>query len=82
MEDPVPSFIHDLQRILSVAIIFQDLDDGPPVVITAAGMVDGDSTTLVGRGDSEDAAWRDLAVAIASWRNVDPRTIRTFVAGI
>lgn len=82
MEDPVPSFIHDLERILSVAIILEDIEDGPPVVITAAGMVDADSTTLVGRGDTEDAAWRDLAVAISSWRNVDPRTIRTFIAGI
>ena len=82
MDDPVPQFIHDLERILSVAIILEDIDDGPPVVITAAGMVDADSSTFVGRGDTEDAAWRDLAVAIASWRNMDPRTIRTFIGGI
>jgi hypothetical protein len=82
MDDPVPQFIHDLERIRSVAIILEDIDDGPPVVITAAGMVDADSSTFVGRGDTEDAAWRDLAVAIASWRNMDPRTIRTFIGGI
>ena len=81
LDDPVPPFIHVLERMLSVAIIVHDIEPGPPAEITAAGMVDGDVTTLIGRGPDAAAAWRDLAEAIAAWRNVDPRLMRTIVLG-
>ena len=81
-DDPVPTFIHTLERMLSVAVIVRDIDPGPPATITAAGMVDGTVSQFVGRGESEVEAWRELALAIAAWRNVDPRLIRTFIGGI
>ena len=77
--DLVPTYIHDLERMLSVALLVQDVDPGPPATITAAGMVDGESTQLVGRGSTEDEAWRDLAMAMAAWRNLDARQIRLFL---
>jgi len=79
--DPVPVYIHDLERMLSVALLVQDIDPGPPATITASGMVDGEFTTLVGRGTSEDDAWRDLAIVMAAWRNVDSRQVRLFLGG-
>jgi hypothetical protein len=81
-DDPVPPYIHVLERMLSVAVIVRDIEPGPPAEITAAGMVDGDVTTLIGRGPDEAAAWRDLASAIAAWRNMDARLIRTIVGGM
>ena len=79
--DFVPRYIHDLERLLSVALIVQDVDAGPPATITASGMVDGESTRLVGRGPTEDEAWRDLAMAMAAWRNLDSRQVRLFLGG-
>lgn len=81
-DDPIPGFIHDLERMLSVAILVTDIDAGPPAEIAALGMVDAETTQLVGRGDTEADAWRDLALAIAGWRNVDPRQVRMFLGGI
>ena len=81
-DDPIPRFIHDLERMLSVAILVRDIDPGPPATITALGMVDADTTELIGRGASEAEAWRDLALAIAAWRNVDPRQVRMFLGGV
>ena len=34
--DLVPTYIHDLERMLSVALLVQDVDPGPPATITAA----------------------------------------------
>ena len=79
--DPVPRYIHDLERLLSVALLVQDIEPGPPTTITAAGMVDGEFTQLVGRGSSEDEAWRDLAMVMAAWRNMDSRQVRLFLGG-
>ena len=79
--DPVPVYIHDLERMLSVALIVGDIDPGPPATITASGMVDGEFTQLVGRGSTEDEAWRDLAMAMAAWRNLDSRQVRLFLGG-
>lgn len=81
MDDPVPRFIHDLERALGVALLIQDIDLGPPAEIVAVGMVDDLSTALVGRGATEEDAWRDLAMQIAAWRNVDPRQVRTMFFG-
>jgi hypothetical protein len=82
VDDPVPPYIHVLERMLSVAIIVRDIEPGPPAEITAAAMIDGEVTTLIGRGPDADAAWRDLAGAIAAWRNMDARLIRTIVGGM
>ena len=80
-DDPVPRFIHDLERALSIALMVQDIDPGPPATIVAVGMVDSMSAELVGRGATEDEAWRDLALQVAEWRNVDPRQIRMMFFG-
>lgn len=77
----LPAWLPGLERILSVAIIIRDIDPGPPASITATGMVDGEAIELIGRGADEVAAWRDLAVAVAAWRNVDPRQMRLFIGG-
>jgi hypothetical protein len=81
LDDPVPPQIHALEQALGVALVVHDIDPGPPATIVAVGMVDSDSTELIGRGATEDEAWRDLAVAVAGWRNVDPRTIRVLFGG-
>ena len=79
--DGVPQAIRDLERALGVALIVQDIDPGPPATITAVGMVDSLSSELVGHGATEADAWRDLAVNLAAWRNVDPRQIRMMFFG-
>lgn len=76
MDDPVPGYIHDLERMLGIALLVQDIDPGPPATILAVGMVDSLTSELVGRGATEDDAWRDLALNVAAWRNVDPRQVR------
>ena len=81
-DDPIPAAIHDLERALGVALIVQDIDPGPPASIVAVGMLDNQSARLVGQGATEADAWRDLAMALAAWRNVDPRQIRLFLGGI
>jgi hypothetical protein len=81
-DDPVPAAIHALERALGVAIIVQDIDPGPPASIVAVGMLDNQSARLVGNGTTEAEAWHDLAMAVAAWRNVDPRQIRFFLGGI
>ena len=75
-DELVPAFLLDLERMLGVALLIHDVDPGPPATIFAFGMVDNLSTELVGRGARELDAWRDLAVNLAAWRNVDPRQIR------
>ena len=80
-DDPVPEYIHELERMLSVALLVQDIDPGPPATISASGMVDGEFTQLTGRGSTEDEAWRDLAMVMAAWRNLDSRQVRLFLGG-
>jgi hypothetical protein len=77
--DPIPAFIPALERMLGVALIVRDIDPGPPAVISATGMVDNEVTTLEGHGPTEADAWRDLALRLAAWRNVDPRQVRTYL---
>jgi hypothetical protein len=77
----IPPLIEALERALSVAILVRDLEPGPPAVIEAAGMVDGDSTLFRAHGPTEADAWRDLAEQVATWRNVDPRMVRTVLGG-
>ena len=77
--DPIPAFIPALERMLGVALIVRDIDPGPPALISATGMVDNEVTALEGRGPTEADAWRDLAVHLAAWRNVDPRQVRTYL---
>lgn len=81
MDDPVPRFIHDLERALGIALLIQDIDPGPPATIVAVGMIDNLSSELVGHGATEDEAWRDLALNVAAWRNVDPRQVRMMFFG-
>ena len=82
MDDPIPPAIHALERALGIALIVQDIDPGPPASITAIGMLDGISTPFVGHGATEADAWRELAMAVAAWRNVDPRQVRMMFGGI
>lgn len=81
MDHGVPRAIHDLERALGVALIVQDIDPGPPATIVAIGMLDDQSSELVGHGPTEAEAWRDLAMNLAAWRNVDPRQVRMMFFG-
>jgi hypothetical protein len=76
-----PPFIPALERALSVAVIVQEVEPGPPAAIVATGMVDADVTSFTASGATLDEAWRDLASQVAAWRNVDGRTIRMMLGG-
>ena len=78
---PGPEAIEQLAESLGIGIIVQSVDEGPPVRITATGILDGGTTGLAGQGATEEEAWKDLARSAIAWKRDDNRIIRWMIGG-
>jgi hypothetical protein len=76
-----PEGIARLADHLGVGILIDALEPGPPVRISATGLLDGETTRLEGSGATEQAAWDDLARAVIAWKREDGRNARYYVGG-
>ena len=73
---PGPEAIAKLAKMLGVGILIEDVSEGPPFQVTATALVDGERTRLEGVGETEEAAWQDLARAAIEWKRDDGRNVR------
>jgi hypothetical protein len=78
---PGPAAIERLAETLGIGIIVQSIDEGPPATIEASLLLDALVHHATATGQTEDAAWEDLARQATDWGNNDPRKVRTYLGG-
>ena len=85
-EEPLSGtdLIDRLQRTLRIGIVIESVEpalSGDSVTVRAALMYGSRATEVVATGESEAAAWKDLARAAIAWRNADYQHIPMWPGG-